>query len=50
MENQEKIVLLNRQIKKLKEELDKNPQYPTQWVESIIDDIQYYQNQIDSLQ
>lgn len=33
MENQEKIVLLNNQIKKLKEELDKNPKYPAQWVE-----------------
>lgn len=46
----EEIELLKQQIQKLKKERDNNPQYPIQWVESIQDDINYYQKKIDYLQ
>lgn len=47
MNDQEKIDLLKQQIKKLKQELDETNNRNTR--ESIMDDIRYYQNQIDHL-
>lgn len=47
MNPQEEIELLEQQIKKLKKERDVT--YQPNIRESITDDIQYYQNQIDRL-
>ena len=47
MKPQEEIELLEQQIKKLKKERDQTPHQNIQ--NSITDDIQYYQNQIDRL-
>lgn len=42
--------LLTKRIKNLKEELDQNPQYQQNIVDSILDDISYYENQLNFLQ
>lgn len=42
--------LLKKRIKNLKEELDQNPQYQQNIVDSILDDISYYENQLNFLQ
>lgn len=47
MTDQETILLLEQQIQKLKKERDQNPNQNIQ--QSITDDINYYQNQIDHL-
>ena len=47
MTDQETIQLLEQQIKKLKKERDQTPHQNIQ--NSITDDIQYYQNQIDCI-
>jgi FtsZ-binding cell division protein ZapB len=49
MNTTETINLLTKRIKNLKEELDQNPQYKQNIVDSILDDISYYQNQLKSL-
>lgn len=47
MTDQETIILLQQQIQKLKKERDQTPHQNIQ--QSITDDINYYQNQIDHL-
>ena len=47
MTDQETIQLLEQQIQKFKKERDNTPNQNIQ--NSIIDDIRYYQNQIDQL-
>lgn len=42
--------LLKKRIKNLKEELNQNPQYQQNIVDSILDDISYYENQLNFLQ
>lgn len=49
MTNQEKILLLQKRIKTLWNELDENPQYTDSMVNSIQEDINYYQNQIEAI-
>lgn len=43
------IELLENQILLLKEEIENNPAYPKAVIESILDDIDYYQNQLNHL-
>ena len=50
MNTTETINLLTKRIKNLKEELDQNPQYQQNIVDSILDDISYYENQLNFLQ
>ena len=50
MNTTETINLLTKRIKNLKEELDQNPQYQQNIVDSILDDISYCENQLNSLQ
>jgi len=47
MTNEEKIQLLMQRIRTLQNDLNENPQYSQDFVESITADIQYYQNQIE---
>jgi hypothetical protein len=47
MTNEEKIQLLMQRIRTLQTDLNDNPQYSQDFVESITADIQYYQNQIE---
>jgi hypothetical protein len=47
MINEEKIQLLMQRIRTLQTDLNENPQYSQDFVESITADIQYYQNQIE---
>ena len=47
MTSEEKIQLLMRRIRILQTDLDENPLYSQDFVESITADIQYYQNQIE---
>jgi t-SNARE complex subunit (syntaxin) len=42
-----KIELMMQRIRTLQNELNENPQYSQDFVESITADIQYYQNQIE---
>jgi FtsZ-binding cell division protein ZapB len=49
MNTTETINLLTKRIKNLKEELDQNPQYKQNIKESILDDIDYYQNHLNHL-
>ena len=50
MNTTETINLLTKRIKTLKEELDQNPQYKQNIVDSILDDISYYENQLNHLE
>jgi hypothetical protein len=43
------IKLLENQIKLLKEEIENNSHYPESVVNSILDDIDYYQNHLNEL-
>jgi hypothetical protein len=43
------IELLENQIKLLKEEIKNNSHYPASVVNSILDDIDYYQNHLNEL-
>lgn len=45
----DEISLLETQIKKLKGEINNNPQYDKNVVDSILDDISYYQNHLKEL-
>jgi hypothetical protein len=47
MTNEDKIQLLMQRIRTLQNELNENPQYQQNIVDSMYDDIQYYQNQIE---
>lgn len=47
MTNEEEIQLLMQRIRTLQTDLNENPQYSQDFVESITADIQYYQNQIE---
>lgn len=49
MNTEKQIQLLMDQIRKLQKERDHTPKYQHQVIESITDDINYYQNQIDYL-
>ena len=42
-----KIELMMQRIRTLQTDLDENPRYSQDFVESITADIQYYQNQIE---
>jgi hypothetical protein len=45
----DEISLLETQIKKLKEEINNNPQYNSNIIDSILDDIAYYENHLKEL-
>lgn len=47
MNNEDKVKILMERIRTLHQELKDNPQYTSDFVESITADIQYYQNEID---
>ena len=47
MNMEEQIKLLMNKIKQLQKERDNTPKHQVQVIESITDDINYYQNQID---
>ena len=47
MTEEEKIQLMMKRIQTLQSDLNDNPQYSQDFVESITADIQYYQNQIE---
>lgn len=49
MNTEEQIKLLMEQIRKLQKERDNTPKHQYQVIESIADDINYYQNQIEFL-
>lgn len=49
MDNEEQIVILMNRIRELQKEIEDNPQYHFDIVDSIYDDIHYYQNQIEFL-
>jgi hypothetical protein len=43
------IQILENQIQLLKKEIKRNPHYPKSVVDSILDDIDYYQNHLNEL-
>lgn len=49
MNKEEQIKLLMQRIKELQKEREGTPKHQVQVIESITDDIKYYQNQIDFL-
>lgn len=49
MNSEEQIQLLMNRIRELQKERDNTPKHQYQVIESITDDINYYQNQIDFL-
>jgi hypothetical protein len=50
MDPREKVRLLSKRILALMRELEDNPQYTQNFVDSIKDDIAYYKRQIESLE
>lgn len=49
MNSEEQIQLLMNRIRELQKERDNTPKHQYQVIESITDDINYYQNQIEFL-
>lgn len=49
MNSEEQIKLLMQRIKELQQERENTPKHQYQVIESITDDINYYQNQIEFL-
>lgn len=49
MNTEQQIQLLMEQIRKLQKERDNTPKHQHQVIDSITDDINYYQNQIEFL-
>jgi|1048.fasta_scaffold00088_39 hypothetical protein len=45
----DEISILKTRIADLKKQIDDNPQYSQNIVDSILDDINYYENQLDYL-